>query len=496
MNERPDAMTPEHPESGASFGAASSPSALDPRSSARGQQPPPGPRARFPGQLIYRFRADPLGFLTRVAREHGDFSSFRIGRMRWQLLNDPAATRDVLVTQADRFQKSPALRAAKVTLGEGLLTSEGDFHRRRLSQPAFHPTRVGAAYAPAFVALADDAASRWQDGRVLDVHAEMMRLTLRIVTRTLFSAEIESDVDEIGRHMGVLVTMFRRATSPFAPILNRLPLASNRRFIRSLAAVRGTVDRFVREHREAGADRGDLLSTLIRAHDTGDAPQASGAADDNAETADGESMSDVQLRDELMTLFTAGHETTANALTFTLYLLGRHPDVAVRACGEVDDVLRGRPPAPGDLERMPCLRAVLSESMRLYPPAWLVVREAKADVRVGPDQRYFLPKDSVTIMSQWVAHRDPRWWPEPERFLPDRWLREDPGRPRYAYFPFGGGPRSCIGEAFAWSEAMLVLATILRRWRLAPADDAPLRLEPTITLRPKDPVRMVARRRP
>jgi cytochrome P450 len=453
---------------------------------------PPGPRARFPGQLIYAFRSDPLGFLTRTARQHGDFSAFKIGPMRWQLLNDPDATRDVLVTHADHFQKSPALRAAKVTLGEGLLTSEGDFHRRqrRLSQPAFHPNRVGGAYAPAFVALAEDAAGRWQDGQTIDVHAEMMRLTLRIVTKTLFSAEIERDVDEIGRHMDVLVKMFRRATSPFAPILNRLPLRSNRRFRRSLAALQGTITRFVEEHRAAGVDRGDLLSTLIRAHDAGE----EGTQPTNGDGND-EEMSNVQLRDELMTLFTAGHETTANALTFTLYLLAHHPEAAARAYTEVDDAVQGRLPTSADLEKLPFLRAVLAESMRLYPPAWLVVREAKDDVRVGPDRRYLLAKGSITIMSQWVAHRDPRWWPEPDAFRPERWLEKAPDRPRYAYFPFGGGPRSCIGEAFAWSEGLLVLATLARRWRLAPADDAPLRLEPTITLRPKDPVRMVVRRR-
>jgi cytochrome P450 len=456
---------------------------------------PSGPRSRFPGQLIYAFRSNPLGFLTRTARTYGDFSAFTIGRMRWQMLNDPEATRDVLVTKAEQFQKSPALRAAKVTLGEGLLTSEGDFHRRqrRLSQPAFHPNRVAVAYAPAFVALAEDTASRWQDGQVIDVHEEMMRLTLRIVTKTLFSAEIEHDIDEIGQHMDVLVKMFRRATSPFARVLNKLPLPSNYRFFRSRDAVRKTIDRFVREHREAGADRGDLLSTLIRAHDAG----TEGTVRENGEQTVGgdESMSDLQLRDELMTLFTAGHETTANALTFTWYLLGQHPDVAERVSGEIDAALQGRLPTPDDLDQLPFLRAVLSESMRLYPPAWLVVREAKEDVRVGANAKYLLSKGSVTIMSQWVAHRDPRWWPEPETFRPKRWLEKAPDRPRYAYFPFGGGPRSCIGEAFAWSEALLVLATLLRRCHLSPADDAPLRLEPTITLRPKDPVRMTVKRK-
>ena len=458
----------------------------------------PGPRARFPGQLILAFRADPLGFLAGAARTYGDFCRFRVGPMRYFLLNDPEGTRDVLVTQAGRFTKSPALRAAKVTLGEGLLTSEGDFHRRqrRLSQPAFHPHRV-ARYTQAMVRRAQQTSGEWGDGQVVDVHEEMMRLTLRIVAEALFSADVDSEIDEIGRAMAIMVAMFRRAMSPFAPVLNRLPLPSNYRFERALARIRTTIDRFVRENRAAGVDRGDLLSTLIRARDLGgeDAVVVQGRGDEPGATDAG--MSDLQLRDEIMTLFTAGHETTANALTFTWYLLARHPEAAGRLYDEVDRALGGRPPTADDTDRLPFVRAVLAESMRLYPPAWLVVRQAKEAVQIAP-KGYALPAEGVVIMSQWVAHHDPRWWPRPDEFVPDRWL--DPAardaRPRYAYFPFGGGPRSCIGEAFAWTEAILVIAALAQRWRMELAQpDKPLRLLPTITLRTKDPIPMRLRQR-
>ena len=469
---------------------------------------PPGPRSWFPGQLSFAFRADPLGFLVRTAARYGDVAAFRIGRLPYLFLNEPEAIRDVLVGKADRFNKSPALRQAKVTLGEGLLTSEGDFHRRqrKLSQPAFHPHRV-ATYAGGFVRRARQTSGEWRDGRVVDLHEEMMRVTLRVVTEALFSASVDAEIDEIGRSMHVMVAMFRRARNPFAPVINRLPLPSNYRFLRALAHVRSTVDRFVQENRSAGVDRGDLLSTLIRARDTGGEEASlvagtarSGGAREPSGSAAGAAtdggMTDEQLRDEIVTLFTAGHETTANALTFAWWLLARHPAAADRLAAEVDRELAGRDATAADVDRLPYARAVVAEAMRLYPPAWVLMRQAKQDVTVGPAALPVLA-GGVVVMSQWVSHRDPRWWPEPERFDPDRWLTDKPGetRPRYAYYPFGGGPRNCIGESFAWTEAILILATLAQEWRLEDATDKPLRLLPTITLRPKDSVWVRPRRR-
>ena len=455
---------------------------------------PSGPRARFPGHLIYALRSDPLRFLTRTARAYGDFVPFRIGRLDMILVNDPEAVREVLVTKNDSFTKSPALRNAKVTLGEGLLTSEGDFHRRqrRLSQPAFHPQRV-ASYADAMSRYTDEASGAWRDGGEVDAHHEMMRLTLRVVAKTLFDAELPRDVEEIGAAMDVLVKMFRRATNPFGPLLNRLPLPSNFRFLRALGVVHGTIDRFVREHRAAGVDRGDLLSMLMRARDAGggDVTVDATPATRNGDAA-GDGMTDTQLRDEIFTLFTAGHETTANALTFAWHLIGRHRDVEAKLHEEADRVLAGRAPGADDVERLPYTRAVLSESMRLYPPAWVVTRQAKHDVTVAGRRVH---GGAVVMLSQWVTHRDERWWPNAEKFLPDRWLADDPSRPRYAYFPFGGGPRGCIGEFFAKMEATLIIAAVARRWRLELLDPREPALQPTITLRPRHPVAVVTRRR-
>jgi cytochrome P450 len=463
---------------------------------------PSGPRARFPGHLRFALRSDPLRFLTRLARDYGDFVPFRMGRLPFFLVNDPEAIREVLVGRNDDFTKSPALREAKVTLGEGLLTSEGDFHRRqrRLSQPAFHPHRV-AAYAGVFVRYTREAAAVWRAGEPFDVHEEMMRLTLRVVAKTLFDADVQSDAAKLGEAMAVLVRMFRRATNPFAPILNRLPLPSNFRFLKALGLVRGTVERFIRERRQGGVDRGDLLSMLIRARDVGGGEVSVDAEGTSSRGAagngDAAKMSDVQLRDEIFTLFTAGHETTANALTFTWHLLGTHPGVEAKVHEEVDRVLAGRDATAADVERLPYLRAVLSESLRLYPPAWIVTRQARHDTTVAGRP---IPAGGVIMMSQWVTHHDARWWPDADKFDPARWLEDGHAapaaeRPRYAYYPFGGGPRNCIGEAFARMEAMLIVATIAQKWRLELVDRTDPALAPTITLRPKNPLMVVPRER-
>jgi cytochrome P450 len=474
---------------------------------------PAGPRNRFPGDLLWSLRGDTLNFLTRVARQYGDFVPFTPWRWQYVLVNDPETIRDVLVTRAEQFMKGPALRRSKQTLGEGLLTSEGEFHRRqrRLSQPALHPQRV-AAYAEAMTAISLRTDADWRDGAPIDAHEQMMRLTLRVVAKTLFDADVEAEVDAIGHAMDVSVNMFTRTMTPWGPLLNYLPLPSNFRFWSARKLLYGTVERFIAERRAAGADvahRGDLLSILVRAQDAGEKDEGGRMKDEGQSLTASihpssfiphpspTGMTDKQLRNESLTMFTAGHETTANALTFAWYLLARHPEAEARFHAEIDSVLAGRTPTVADLEALPYTRAVVSESMRLYPPAWAVARQAKADVEVassaGPR---LLAKDAVVLMSQWVTHRDPRWWPEPDRFDPGRWLPEASEaaarRPRYAHYPFGGGPRSCIGEAFAWTEAMLVLATLARRWSLRLVrPDQPLDLVPTITLRPRNGLPMV-----
>lgn len=418
-----------------------------------------------------------VDFFTKVHRDYGDVASWNVMGRHLFLLSHPEHIRDVLVTRDDNFTKGPALRMAKVTLGEGLLTSEGDFHKRqrRIMQPAFHATRV-AEYADTFVHYATRAANFWRANQVIDVRDAMTQLTLEIVAKTLFGADLESEVRDIGRAMDVTVTMFDRSRNPFAPILNLLPLPSNVRFLRAKDRVFETIDRMIADRRKQGGNtaRNDFLSILLRARDT---------------EGDQQGMSDAQLRFEAMTLFSAGHETTANAMVWSWLLLSENPDAEAKLHAELDAVLGGRPPTHGDVPRLTYTRAVFAESMRLYPPAWVIARQAKARHPVG-DTGYVIPPGGVILMAEWVVHRDARWWPEPERFNPDRWLTAATDRPRYAYFPFGGGSRQCIGESFAWLEGVLLLATLASRFKFRRTDNKAVRLHPTITLRPRDPLPM------
>jgi cytochrome P450 len=444
---------------------------------------PPGPHNLVPFRTIYRMSRDIVGFLGGLKRDYGDVVGFRLGGRRMFLVSHPDHIRDVLVTRSDQFTKGPALRSAKVTLGEGLLTSEGDFHRRqrRLMQPAFHAQRV-ADYADAIVRFGVRARERWQGGQTVEMRAAMTQLTLEIVAKTLFDAEIESEVRELGEAMDVNVTMFDRARSPLAPILNLLPLASNRRFYRAKDRVFETIDRMIATRRAAmgretgGTPRKDFLSLLLAARDA---------------EGDGQGMSDEQLRFEAMTLFSAGHETTANALVWTWLLLAQNPAAEARLHDELRRELGRRPPTAADVPRLAYTRAVLAESMRLYPPAWVVGRQATQPFRAG---EYEIPAGGVILMSQFLVHRDPRWWPNAEAFEPERWLTDQPERPRYAYFPFGGGSRQCIGESFAWLEGILLIATLAQRWRFSlPPDTKPVRLHATITLRPREELPMTVK---
>ncbi len=423
-------------------------------------------------------RRDPLGFLTRTAREHGDVARFRMGPVELHLVNRPEWIRDVLVTHAASFHKGRGLERAKRLLGEGLLTSEDPIHlrQRRMMQPAFHARRI-AGYADAMVALADRAASRWAAGETRDVAAEMTRLTLAIVGRTLFDADVESEADEIGAALTTALGLFGRTfTLPYFELLDRLPLPMNRRFDRAKARIDATIGRLIAERRRAPGGA-DLLSLLVSASDT---------------EGDGGGMTDAQVRDEAITIFLAGHETTANALAWTWYLLARNPEAESRLHAEVD-ALGGRAPSAADLPRLPWTEMVLAEAMRLFPPAWIIGRRAVDPYAIGG---FDVPKGSIVVVSQWVTHRDARWFPDPKRFDPERFgPAAKEARPKFAYFPFGGGPRVCIGEGFAWMEGVLVLAAIARRWRLRLAPGQEIVPAPSITLRPRDGIRMILERR-
>jgi cytochrome P450 len=442
--------------------------------------PAPGPRPDFPGAHLLAMRRNPLGFLTMLARDYGDVVRMRLGTQQVYLLNHPDHIRDVLVTHNRQFMKGVGLQRAKRLLGEGLLTSEGDFHlqQRRLAQPAFHHERI-AAYGDVMSAYAVRTAERWRSGEVVDVHGEMLRLTLAIAGKTLFDSDVEEEATEIGEAIATCMALFRSfSTLPLAQLLERLPLPSALRFQAARARLDATIYRMIAARRDAPADRGDLLSLLMLARD-----------DDSA----GGRMTDRQLRDEVMTIFLAGHETTANALTWTWHLLTLFPSVERKLHAEVDAVLGDRPPGAADMARLPYATMVLAESMRLYPPAWVIGRRALTDYSAGG---YDVPAGSIVLLSQWVTHRDPRWFPVPERFDPERWTPEArAARPRFAYYPFGGGARICIGEQFAWMEGVLALATLARRWRLGPAEGQRVEPAPSITLRPRFGLKMVAVRR-
>ncbi len=414
--------------------------------------------------------------MRRMAREYGDLARIDVVRTSLFLATHPDLVKDVLVTNNRLYGRGRGHLRMKLLLGDGLLTTDGEAHKRqrRLVQPAFHRQRV-ESYGDTMAQRAEELAGRWRDGSTVDVLSEMMALTLVIVANTLFGATVDDEVEEIGSALTAMFEMFGFALMPFSELFDRVPVPTTLRLRHARARLDATIYRIIAERRRSGRDHGDLLSMLLLAQDTG-------------EEGDGGSMTDVQLRDEATTLFVAGHETTANALTWSWYLLSCNPEAERTMHAELDRVLAGRRPDAGDLASLPYTRAVLAESMRLYPPVWALGRRALADQTLGG---YDIPGGSLVVVSPFITHRDPRFYSDPDRFLPERWLDERaPERPRFSYFPFGGGARQCIGEQFAWMEGVLLLATIGQRWHLQLAPGHPVELNPLITLRPKHGMRM------
>jgi cytochrome P450 len=425
---------------------------------------------------------DPLRLLTRFAREYGDVTFFRLGAERCFLVNHPQYIRDVLVTHQRNFTKSRGLERAKKMLGDGLLTSEGAHHlrQRRLIQPAFHRERI-ASYAQVMVADAARMRERWQDGHSIDIARELMRVTFAIAGKTLFDTDVEANADEVGEALTEVLETFWLNLLPGAELLERLPIPRLRRASAAQRRLDAVIYRMIADRRASGGDRGDLLSMLIAAVD--DAPM-SGASG---------SMTDKQVRDEALTLLLAGHETTANALTWALYLLSQDRAAEAALHAEVDGALGGRLPAFADLSQLTYTRRVIAEAMRLYPPAWVVGRRAIGAYTLG---EFDVPPRGIIFMSPYVTHRDPRFFANPERFDPDRWTPGfEASLPKFAYFPFGGGARQCIGEQFAWMEAVLVLATVAQRWRLALVPGQRVAPQPLVTLRAKNGIKMTPSRR-
>jgi len=487
-------------------------------------KPVPGPTPWFPGTSFLKFRRDPLAFFTDTSRTYGDIARFSFGPQQVYLVSHPDWIEDVLVNSAKKFSKGVALQRAKRLLGEGLLTSEGQAHlkQRRTIQPLFHRQQV-QRFADAMVTHS----LRWRESiepnATIDVTAEMGALTLAIVGETLFSSNVQADADEVREALADAVQSFGIAFLPGLEYFEKLPLPMFTR----IRKARERLDRVI--HRVIAARRAQAGGSETGGSETGGssafAPGASADKKDpplrldlvamllaarDPENPDAAGMSDEQIRDEAMTIFLAGHETTANAMAWTWHLLGSAPEAEARLHEELDRVLGAdkpeglspheglspRIPTVEDVPKLEWTRAIVAESMRLYPPAWTMGRRAIEPHTIGGHQ---ISKGDLVIMSQYVVHRDPRWWPAPNQFMPERWISQSASsvsavapldsaspvaRPKYAYFPFGGGSRICIGESFAWTEAILLLATIAQRWKFTPEGPPPVP-EPRITLRPK-----------
>lgn len=440
---------------------------------------PPGPEGiPFLGSLVDYF-SDMLGFLTRVSEEYGDIVYYKLGTRKMYLLNNPDHIKDVLVTDNRNFEKSRALKRTKIVLGEGLLTNEGEPHikQRRTIQPVFHHQRI-RSYGDVMAEYASKVGDDWQNGSVVNIHKEMMKLTLCIVSKTIFDSEMESESDEIGQCLTDLVTLFPQMIFPYSEYLDGLPLPSNKRFHKAKDKLDKIIYRLIDERRKNPGEKPDLLSMLLEAQD---------------DEGDGAGMTDLQVRDEALTLFLAGQESTANSLVWTWYLISQNPQIEKKMYEEIDTALYGRLPTLDDLGKLSYTQNVFKEALRLYPPAWAVARQCKEDYEVGG---YVIPAGADIFMSQYVVHRDPRLYKEPDRFIPERWESEETkDLPRFAYFPFGGGTRRCIGEPFAWMEGVILIATIASKWKMKLVPHQKIVPQALITIRPKNGMKMIVEKR-
>jgi cytochrome P450 len=437
---------------------------------------PPGLKHNLVWYAFRKFRPmEPIGLFEFLAKEFGDVAHYKIGHMHILFLNNPEYIREVLVVQNDNFVKERTVQRMKMLLGEGMINSEGAQHRvqRKAAQPAFHRQRV-AGYAEQMVTEAVAVRNSWREGQEVDLAQEMMRLTLRIVAKTLFDTELGGEVEELTEAINDVMGMYNFLVAlPAVEVLIHLRMPGVAGFAKAKRKVDEVVYRMIEAHRKRGEDSGDLLDMMLRSEE--DFPAESGTANES-------------LRDQVITIFLAGYETVANALIWTWYLVSRHPEVERKMHEEIDLVLEGRTPTVDDVPKLRYLEAVLAESMRLYPPAWAMGRRARNDFTLGD---YRLPAGTTVLVSQYVTHRDPRNFSDPLAFDPDRFASG--GRatfPKFAYFPFGAGARQCIGEAYAWTESILVLATLAQKWRLRLVPGQKIEPQALITLRAKHGMRM------
>jgi cytochrome P450 len=439
---------------------------------------PPGPKGHAILGVMPEFNRDTLGFIERC-RDYGDVVRARFLYVPAYFLFNPEHIEFVLSTNAKNFIKSMSLRSNFFSrlLGNGLLTSEGEFWRRqrRLAQPAFHRQRI-SAYGDVMVEYTERLIAGWREGETRDIHPDMMRLTLEIVARTLFNADVSGDADRVGKILSEIVKPFASQATVKWILDNRLPTPDHIRFHRLARQIDDIVYRIIAERRASGRDEGDLLSMMLQAQDE-----------------DGTQMTDRQLRDEVMTLFLAGHETTALTLSWSWYLLGLNPDAEEKFHAELDQVLAGRNPTFADLPQLKYTEKIAKESMRLYPPAFGVGRQPIEACEIGG---FRIPAKAQVFAFQWVTQRDPRYFDAPHAFNPDRWTEAfTSSLPKYAYFPFGGGPRACIGNTFAMMEIILALATIGQKYRLRLAPNQKVELMPAMSLRPKSGIKVMVEKR-
>jgi cytochrome P450 len=432
------------------------------------------------------FRNNAAMFMFANAAEYGDLVSFSVlGRTVLQF-NHPELVQEMLVRDAGHHHRSVVMQRSKDILGEGLLTSEEPLHmrQRRLAQPAFHRQRI-SAYGEVIAQATSTMTGKWQSGEALDVRAEMMLLALRIVGKTLFDTELEQDVNKIAAAADSFQSFLPLAWLPFSRALQASPLPSMRRIRRGREELDELIYRMIRERRADPRDRGDLLSMLISSVDTeSEAPGGIAAR-----------MSDAQVRDECLTVMLAGHETTANALSFVLWLLAEHPDVQEELAAESAGVLKGRAPTAADYPQLKLAEQVFAEALRLYPPVWVTARTAAESYEYRGMR---IEKGTILVAPQFAVHRDARFFPEPQKFDPSRFTAEaKAARPKLAYFPFGAGNRQCIGEGLAWMEGTLTLAAMIQEWRVVRLEGAPRSIDiaPSVSLRPKGPVRLRVERR-
>jgi cytochrome P450 len=439
---------------------------------------PPGFQRNLLWFAFRKFRpANPILLFQHLTREYGDIAHYKIGWHHIVFLNHPDYIREVLVVQNDNFIKERTVQRTKMLLGQGMITAEGAQHRtqRQVAQPAFHRQRI-PEYAGVMVQEAATLRDRWRDGEQRDVAIDMMHLTLNVVAQTLFATDLREEVDELADAINRIMGLYNFLVMlPAAEWLVHVRPPGLAAFVRARKRIDAVVYRMIAAHRKLGARDGSLLELMLAA-----SPDKSAASEQS-------------LRDQVITIFLAGYETVANALSWTWYLLSQNPDCERRFHDEIDRELQGRLPTFDDVPRLRYVEMVLAESLRLFPPAWAMGRYARADFQLG---EYVLPAKTTVLISQFITHRDPRFFPDPLRFHPERFTPEAKAhRSKLTYFPFGAGVRQCIGESFAWMEGVLLLATIAQKWRLKLVAGHPVEPEPLITLRPKHGMLMHLERR-